>query len=422
MTAQSWPDSRLGSFYAVRDERLGAGPDLPLMSVSQTRGVIPRSEVGDGVGRAEDLSTYKICRPGDMVLNRMSAYKGALGVARQSGVVSPDYLVMRPLVTANPDFIAHWLKTPRGVYEMSRMLRGIGSADAAQVRTPRVNESDLRGIRLAVPDRTEQDAIVTYLDRETARIDTLIAEQQRMIELLTERKGSVVDAVLAERGWSYPQTLEAVGVGALPSGWRVILLGRCLEQLTNGFVGPTRDILVDEGVRYIQGTHIKNGSIDFERRPFYVRKAWHDERPRIHLTAGDVLIVQTGDIGRVAVVPEDFGEASCHALQIARVRKSILSGPYLGTFLASRFGYESLLLRATGALHPHLEAGIRSAPIVVPPPDAQAEIVGEVRHRTVRIDGLVADAERLIELARERRAALITAAVTGEIDVRQKVA
>jgi len=418
VSQHDWPTQRLGSCYNVRDERAGSLADeLPLMSVSQIHGVIPRSELVGDSGRAEDLGKYKVALAGDIVLNRMSAYNGALGVARQNGIVSPDYLVMTPSPLADPEFVAAWLKTPLGVSEMARRLRGIGSAEAKQVRTPRVNESDLRLIPIALPPIAEQRAIADYLDRETARIDTLIEEQRRLIEMLRERRESVVDSTLAHHGLKISSELEAYD-GMLPDGWRLILLGRTLQQLTNGFVGPTRDILVDAGIRYIQSTHIKSGRIDFERRPFYVSREWHEQRPRIHLRQGDVLIVQTGDIGKVAVVPADFGESSCHALQIARVRPELLSGEYLGAFLSSRIGYQSLLARATGAMHPHLEAGIRSAPIVVPPLEIQTQIVNEVTCETAKIDALIAETETFIELSRERRSALITAAVTGQIDVR----
>jgi len=286
---------------------------------------------------------------------------------------------------------------------------------------PSMTQGELGGHRMPLPPVCEQRAIADFLDRETARIDKLIAEQQQLIDLLQERREAVVDLTLTRHGFEVPAHFEDYHA-KLPVGWRVILLGRTLQQLTNGFVGPTRDILVDQGIRYIQGTHIKAGRIDFDRRPFYVSRDWHEQRPRIHLRAGDVLIVQTGDIGKVAVVPPDFGEASCHALQIARTHPEILSGEYLSAFLSSRLGYQSLLSRATGALHPHLEAGIRSAPIVLPPLETQDRIVIEVVEQTAKIDDLVTETEKFIELSRERRAALITAAVTGQIDVRAEAA
>ena len=292
------------------------------------------------------------------------------------------------------------------------LLRDVRSSTQANLNAGQVGD-----IWFQRPPLREQRAIADYLDRETARIDTLIEEQQSFIGLLRERRDSIVDAALAHRGFQPPSSLDGSERYQVPEGWQIVPLGRALRQLTNGFVGPTRDILVDDGIRYIQGTHIKAGRIDFERRPFYVSREWHDERPRIHLQEADVLIVQTGDIGKVAVVPAGFGEASCHALQIARVRPELLSGAYLGAFLTSRLGYNSLLLRATGALHPHLEAGIREVPIVVPPREVQSAIVRESGEQTAQVDILISETERFIELSRERRAALITAAVTGQIDV-----
>ncbi|GGM34249.1 hypothetical protein GCM10012275_01990 [Longimycelium tulufanense] len=412
---------RLKWLLTESDVRAGAEAEaLPLLSVSISWGV-RRRDASDMTTRAasEDLSNYKLCRAGDLVINRMRAFQGALGIAPEDGVVSPDYAVLRVDPRIDKRWLNYFLTSGYSVSTMASLVRGIGGTEAGNVRTPRLNISDLQSMIAPLVSADEQRAIADYLDRETARIDTLIEEQQRLIELLRERREVVIDEELAKRGVRAPTSLDGSARYEVPDGWQVVLLGRALRQLTNGFVGPTRDILVEDGVRYIQSTHIKAGRIDFERRPFYVSREWHDERPRIHLQAGDVLIVQTGDIGKVAVVPPGFGDASCHALQIARVRPELLSGEYLATFLSSRLGYNSLLVRATGALHPHLEAGIRAVPLVVPPCPVQAEIVQSSAEQTAKIDVLIAETERFIELARERRAALITAAVTGQIDVRE---
>lgn len=221
---------------------------------------------------------------------------------------------------------------------------------------------------------------------------------------------------MAAEGFEFPSSLDTDWFAAkLPMGWRVMHLNRALDQLTNGYVGPTRDILRQEGVPYVQSLHIKGGRIDFGRRPFFVTEEWHRARPRVHLRTGDVLIVQTGDIGQVAVVPPDFGEASCHALQIARVRRDVVSGEYLGAYLRTKFGYDSLLKRATGALHPHLEGGIRDLPIVVPPAAVQDDLVERVTAERLFMDGLAAAIRDQITLLRERRVALVTAAVSGEV-------
>jgi type I restriction enzyme S subunit len=275
---------------------------------------------------------------------------------------------------------------------------------------------DLEDLRISFPPLAEQRAIADYLDAETARIDALITKKQQLIHLLDERRHSALDEVLAESGVHLPNDLDPQAVRSLtlPEGWRVTKLSSVLRQLTNGFVGPTRDILADDGVRYIQGLHIKRGSIDFERRPFYVAENWHHARPRTSLRPGDVVIVQTGDIGQCAVVPEGFGEANCHALLIARVEPNLTDGNYLATYLQSRFGRHSLLRLATGALHPHLEFGIRDVPLLLPPKAEQARIVDGVRSEVARLDAASTSLARQIGLLAEHRQALITAAVAGE--------
>lgn len=269
--------------------------------------------------------------------------------------------------------------------------------------------------RLAVPSLVEQRAIADYLDRETAQIDALIASRARLSALLDERVGVAFDTAMEEVGFRMPTRLFDP---VLAEGdFRVARLSQVLVQLTNGYVGPTRDILVDDGIRYVQSLHIKDGRIDFDRGHYFVTPEWHNERPRIHLRDGDVLIVQTGDIGQVAVVPPGFGEASCHALQIARVRRSMLSGPYLAAHLRSPFGRASLLSRATGALHPHLEAGIKDIPVVVPPQHIQDRVVQRVEavQRDTRI--IRSRIERQVALLEEKRQALIAVAVTGGIEI-----
>jgi type I restriction enzyme S subunit len=281
----------------------------------------------------------------------------------------------------------------------------------------RVTKEDFRELPLALPPVEAQRAIADYLDTETARIDALITKKQRMLAVIAERGELAFASALERRCVPWPRSLEELEEASSQSSCRVIHLSQCLDQLTNGYVGPTRDILEKDGIRYVQSLHIKSGQIDFSRRPFYVNPKWHAERPRIHLREDDVLIVQTGDIGQVAVVPSGFGEASCHALQIARVRRSMILGPYLAEYLRSSLGYQSLLSRATGALHPHLEGGVRNVPVIVPSMEVQREVVSEVadnrRHAATVSDRL----GRQILLLREHRQALITAAVTGELEV-----
>jgi type I restriction enzyme S subunit len=345
--------------------------------------------------------------PGSLLFPKIGA--ALLGNARrltsQRAVFDNNILGLVP-IDISTQFLYYWMSTiDLGLF-----------ANPGPV--PSLNESALIDIRLPISSVAAQRVIADFLDTETARIDALIDKKRRLIALAHERVNQSMMEILAEYGAAFPIDIaHNWRMVSLPFGWRVVRLSQVLVQLTNGYVGPTRDILVDAGVKYIQSLHIKDGEIDFNRRPFYVSYDWHSARPRIHLRAGDVLIVQTGDIGKVAVVPEEFGPASCHALQIARVRRDMLSGAFLAEYLRTPFGYESLLSRATGALHPHLEGGIRDVPVILPSKEVQSMIlrrIGDERDYQKKIESCLL---RQIELLRERRQALISAAVTGEMDV-----
>src|SRR5690606_3503280 len=112
----------------------------------------------------------------------------------------------------------------------------------------------------------------------------------------------------------------------------------------------------DEGIRYLQSLHIKGNTIRFES-PYYVRKEWSDDHEKSVLETGDVLIVQTGDIGQSAVVTEEFSGCNCHALIIVAPVRKELDGRWLSWVLNSDYGFHSLLSIQTGALHPHLNCG-----------------------------------------------------------------
>lgn len=169
------------------DTRNSANVDYPLMSVSQYVGVIPRSELKGDEGRAESLDNYKICLPGEIVINRMSASSGALGIAKTHGLVSPDYAVLKVTELAHPQFIEYLMKSSWFVGEMVSRLRGIGAGgESASVRTPRINIDDLGNILVNLPSIEEQRRIADYLDKQTKSIDLLIDRKKQQNSSFTE--------------------------------------------------------------------------------------------------------------------------------------------------------------------------------------------------------------------------------------------
>lgn len=188
---------RLRWFIHEVDERAGvAAPALPLLSVSISWGVRRRDEVSDDLPRAEDLSSYKLCRSGDIVLNRMRAFQGALGVAKEDGVVSPDYAVLRCSEALDSEWLGSVMRTGAFVAEMAKRIRGIGSASLGSARTPRINVSDLKQIGLSIPRMADQRLQLADLTERTLAIEKLRAAARDVVSLARERRAALITAAV----------------------------------------------------------------------------------------------------------------------------------------------------------------------------------------------------------------------------------
>jgi type I restriction enzyme S subunit len=314
---------------------------------------------------------------------------------------------------SNPTFVEYMLKSPISQAEIDNLCTANTQKN--------ISMDDIPRLLLTRPPLHEQVVIAAFLDRETAKINALVAEQQRLIELLKEKRQAVISHAVT-KGLNPDAPLKPSGVewlGDVPEQWSVRTIAKASTKITNGYVGPTRDILVDTGVPYIQATHIKSGRINFDDG-YFVMPEWSKGHAKSILAEEDVLIVQTGaGTGDVGLVSNGEVGFNCHALIIVTTNQSVLRGAFLSAVLQSAYGQEKLASIRTGAMHPHLNCGeVKYVEIPLPPLIEQAEIVAHIRDTAARFDALIAEAGIAIALLQERRSALISAAVTGQIDVR----
>jgi type I restriction enzyme S subunit len=399
---------RLGQALEKIDERI-PGIDLPLMSVSQTRGVIRRSELTGAPQRAESLDAYKICRKGDIVFNKMKIRSGAMGVAPEDGLVTYHYEVMRPRDGMDARYIVYLMKSLWFTSELIARERGISAGgEYGGIRTTEVPFSVLRKIEVRLPEFCEQRQIADYLGRETARIDTLIEEQQRLIEMLRERRDSV---------WA-AHVDEARRLGQILSVRRVI------ESIVDGPFGSslTSAHYSDEGARVIRLGNI--GVNEFkDSDAAFIPIDYAKELEAHAVEQGDVVVAGLGDdkmpLGRAAVVPAlgpAIVKADCYRLR----PNEQVSAVYLAWVMSAPQTRSQIMLLARGSTRARLNTKVvQQVEVPVPDRDVQDSLVTQSNAETTKIDRLVAEAEHFVELARERRAALITATVTGQIDARE---
>lgn len=206
--AATWSTVHTMGFELVRlqwlmfevDERAGARHlDLPLLSVSIHHGVQRREQSSSGQQAGADLSKYKVARAGDIVLNRMRAFQGGLGQARIDGLVSPDYAVLRPQAGLTADWAEYVMRSPEFIESMAQWVRGIGTAEQGNVRTPRLNVRDLFGLFIPLPSLDELPRATHRLDTVTGKINTMLTKVAELRVCLVERSSAYIADVVAGR-------------------------------------------------------------------------------------------------------------------------------------------------------------------------------------------------------------------------------
>jgi type I restriction enzyme S subunit len=358
-----------------------------------------------------DHSSLKTYPAGSLLIAMYGATIGRLAILNFAATVNQACCVFAGKSEIASKFMFYWFLGLR--QQIISLATGGGQ--------PNISQDILRSLRVASPSFPEQSQIAAFLDRETAKIDALVAEQRQLMALLKEKRQAVISHAVT-RGLNPHAPLKPSGIewlGEVPEHWETRTIAKASTKITNGFVGPTRDILVEAGTPYIQATHIKNGRINFDDG-YFVQPDWSAAHSKSILCEGDVLIVQTGaGTGDVGLVSENEVGYNCHALIIVAPDKSLLHGTYLSAVLQSTYGQEKLTSIETGAMHPHLNCGeVKFVAIPLPPLAEQLSIVSYINKSADQFDTLTTEAQRAIDLLQERRTALISAAITGQIDVR----
>ncbi len=288
-----------------------------------------------------------------------------------------------------------------------------------------LNATMIGQIVVPVPPLSEQTQIAAFLDRETAKIDALVAEQRRLMELLKEKRQAVISHAVTQ-GLNPDAPMKPSGIewiGDVPVHWEVMPLKRDLDFLTSGSRGWAENYS-DEGELFIRITNLTRGSIGLDLSDIQ-RVAVPDgaEGSRTKVRPGDVLFSITAYLGSVAIVPDALESAyvSQH-VALARLRQSRLVPKWVGFVALSVVGQTWFETKSYGGTKIQLSLDdVRDLPIPVPPLDEQRAIVILLEKQVAQFDTLTAEAQRAIDLLQERRTALISAAVTGKIDVRKEL-
>lgn len=398
-------------------ERSTTGEEV-LLSVSEYYGVKPRSEKiseGDHLSRAESLVDYKKCYKNDLVMNIMLAWKRGLGVSKYDGIVSPAYSVFRFNKDIHPYFMHHLFRTD--LYTSHFKTRSTGVIDSRL----RLYPESFLDTEILIPSYEEQAQITSFLDHETAQIDTLIEKQQTLIKLLKEKRQAVISHAVT-KGLNPDAPMKDSGVewlGEVPEHWTVIQLKHACDLLKDGtHLPPPR---VDVGIPLLSVRNVVDGKFTFRDDDSQIsERDYHQLSKSFTPQNGDVLLAIVGaTLGKAAVVENMQNFHIQRSLAIFRTNQLKINNYFLN-FLFNSQSFQSLLWENAGfSAQPGIYLGSLSNFLVpMPSLSEQIEITNFLNDKIHIFDNLIKKAELAIKLMKERRTALISAAVTGKIDVR----
>ena len=390
----SWPGSwQTFPFGRLVDRRKesGSGDRAPL-SVFLDVGVVPRASREDNYNRlGADLGQYLLVEPGDIVFNKLRTWQGGVGASEYRGIVSPAYFVCRPREGLAPRFLHYALRSTVYLQELTRISKWMPPAQFD------IAWDDLRAVLVRVPSTETQHVIADYLDAETVRIDALVEARRRMLELVAERLDGLITSAFDRPDWRL-----------VPLKW--------ITRATVGIVIRPAELYADVGLPCLRGFNVRPGVVSDDDLAHISDEA-NAANAKSILGAGDVVVVRTGNAGAAAVVPDWAVGGNCVDLLIVR-RTQGLQPRFLETVLNSAVVRRQIEEQSVGALQAHFNteslAGLR-----VPMPALQEQV------RTLAaIDGMRERAASMraaltcqIALLLERRQALITAAVTGQLEI-----
>ena len=386
-----WEVKRLASCFTERKVKVSDKEFDPL-SVTKN-GIYPQLE---NVAKTNDGDNRKLVLSGDFVINSRSDRKGSSGVAKQDGSVSLINIVLKPRKNIYPDFCNYLLKCYSFIEEYYRNGRGI----VADLWTTRYDE--MKTIKISVPILNEQKAIVRYLNKVTSKIDEAIAQQQKMIDLLNERKQIIINNAVT-KGLNPDAPMKDSGVdwiGEIPEHWELKQYRHLFHNLDYLRKPITADLRSRNNPLY----------------DYYGASGIIDKIDHFNIEDKVLLIAEDGANLLLRNLPLIYkAEGRFWVNNHAHILKPI-KDDY--DFLAYVMESTDYTLYITGSAQPKLsQANLNAVKLPIPPLYEQLKIVEHIKAKTEGIDFSIYNAKRMLTLLQERKQIIINDVVTGKVKV-----
>ncbi len=403
-----WKIKRLSHFFVERREKV-SDKDYPALSVTM-KGIVPQL---DNAAKTEAGDNRKLVLKNDFVINSRSDRKGSSGVSTLDGSVSLISIVMTPR-TIVPRFAHHLLRSYPFQEEFYRYGKGI-AADLWST-----NSSEMKNILLPeIPD-DEAQQIANFLDYETTKIDTLIDKQQQLIKLLKEKRQAVISHTIT-KGLDPNAPMRDSGIewlGELPEKWAISKFNYEIDFLEGP--GILAYDFYEEGIPLLRIQNVKERFVTDNYKtylsPSKVLSRWNHFRVKL----GDLIISCSASMGLVSEVDErSVGAIPYTGLIRLRPNSEFICKEFICFIVQSDMFFEQINLLQTGSTMQHFGPyHLQQIYITLPTLEEQKILTAHIKRTVSDIDRLLSKVNQTVDLMQERCTALISAAVTGKIDLR----
>jgi type I restriction enzyme S subunit len=383
-----------------------------LLTVSHITGVTPRSEKNVNMFMAESMRGYKVCNVGDLVINTMWAWMGALGTVRHHGICSPAYGVYRPIkkIPYNPRYFDYIFRTPNFITEMTRYSKGIVSSRL------RLYPKDFYQIYTVLPSIEEQNKIAHFLDKSVANFDKSIKLLEQRIDKYLDLIKSLVNETVG-RGLDSNAPLKPSGIaylGDIPAHWVVKRL-KDVTGINENTLPESTD--KDYVFKYIDISNVGSNGIISDPELISFQKS--PSRARRIVRKHDVIISTVRTYLRAVAHFDSEPTDTIVSTGFAVLTPKITIAPaYLAYHISSDFFIDQVVRNSAGVSYPAINASLLgSLHIVYPPQQEQADIANFLNKKTTVITAIVTNLHAQIDKLHKLRQTLINDVVTGKIKV-----
>ena len=407
-----WSLGKFRHLFTESSEKIESEVHGEMLSVSGYRGIEVKEYSDENQKRTEEnLIGYRIVHEGQLVVNTMWLNYAGLGISQLEGHVSPAYRSYWVDSSLHKPFVHHLMRSSLYVLGYTKYLTGV------RPNSLQMSRDDLMSFPILIPTLTEQKSIAIFLDHETSKIDSLIAEQEKLIGLLKEKRQAVISHAVT-KGLEPKVKMKDSGVewlGEVPEHWSSSILRRSVKEHKQGYYSTEN--YVDQGVKLLRITDLNgDGTIAYEKCPFVNNCS---ELNEFLLKEGDFVFARTGGAGTFGKVGE-INENVAFASYLIRFRFSTeLLVDFLNFYFQSDLFIRGVESNIHGGVNKNIHAeDIKNQVVVYPDLDEQRKIAAYLKTLTKKYVELIDEALHVISILKERRSALISAAVTGQIDVR----